>query len=226
MQPKITSVLVVFLLAFLGGALYSAAQDENAVPVNDRILQFYWDRANASVTSRDPIQRGLDYAFTATTYYKKIGKLGKVESTDSLATRYFYSFGNLDSTRVLLEPKDDLPAIDFDFPNVFERPYYLNDFPNDTGGQTLAIGFDSDTEQRSMPTGLAMLDRNLYYPHWLYLYYPEKDGYRRYSRSFRFTTHEGFLFPDSIWEVATRNQFLFRTTYRLETRIDSLTINH
>lgn len=224
MQRKITSVLVLILLLAFASAYYAIAQDEDARPSNDKILQFYWDRTNASVTSRDPLARGINYSFIATSYYKKIGKLGKVESTDSLKTRYFYSFGNLDSTKVLLASKKSVPDVGFDFPNVFGQAYYLNDFPNDTGGQTLAIGFDTDTTQHNMPTGLAMIDRSLHYPHWLYLYYPDKEGFRRYTRSFRFTIQDGFLFPDSVWEVATRHEMLFATTYRLETRIDSLTI--
>jgi hypothetical protein len=214
-------------LAFTSLTLLAVAQDDSTHAIsNDPVLTYYWDHANATLLSGDPDQRGLSYSYVATSYYKKIGRLGAIEWADSLRTAYYYSFGKLDSSKVLLAAKrDGIPAVDLDYPNVFSDLYYLNDFPNDTGGESLPIGFDSDTTQPALPTGIALIDRNSYFPRWLYLHFSAPSGYRRFTRSFRFTVRDGFIFPDSIWEVATKDGLFFSTSYRLETRIDSLTIH-
>lgn len=221
------SKITILSLLFTSVTLLVMAQDDSTrVLPNDPILTYFWQRADATMNSGNPNDRGISYSYIATTYYKKIGKAGAVDWTDSLSTAYYFSFGKLDSSKARLAPtRGEFPTIRFDAPNVFANDYYLNDFPNDTGGASLPIGFDSDSTQPDMPTGIAIIDRSSYFPRWLYLHYPQEEGYRRFTRSFRFTVHDGFIFPDSIWEVATKYGLFFPTSYRLETRIDSLTIH-
>jgi hypothetical protein len=172
----------------------------------------------------DPIAHGVNFSYQTTTYYKKLGNLGEISSVDSVKNIYFYSFGNLDSSKTLLPAKHSIPKIDLSVPGIFDSTYILNFFPNDTGGTLLAIGFDSDSTHKSWPSGLVEIDRQKYFPRWLYLYYPDQGGFKRYSRSFRFIDQQGYVFPDSVWEVAVKDGFLFSTSYRLETSISEFKI--
>jgi hypothetical protein len=191
---------------------------------SDKVLKFYWERAQALVRTGNPNLAGLTYSYVATTYYKKYGDKGAIASRDSTRVAYYYRFGNLDSSKVILAPKGSIPAVDLSYPIPFDSAYVLNFFPNDTGGPSIAIGFDSDSSHPAWPVGFALLDRQLYFPSWLYLSYPEKKGYRRFSRAFRFTSMDGFIFPDSIWEVAAIDGILFSTSYRLETGVKDIKI--
>ncbi|MBK7143527.1 MAG: hypothetical protein IPH75_15795 [bacterium] len=214
------------MLLFVTSAAWLAmAQNDSAQTIsNDPILNYYWKRADATLTTADPNQRGISYSFLATSYYKEIRDEGAVAWVDSVKTAYFYSFGKLDSSVVRRSPSRKIRDVRLDYVNVFHDRYYLNDFPNDTGGASLAIGFDTDTTQPKLPTGIALIDRTSYFPRWLYLHYAAEPGYRRFTRSFRFTVQDGMVFPDSIWEVATQDGLFYSTSYRMETRFDSLTI--
>lgn len=218
--------IIGFLLLFVtSSSLLLMAQDDSSPTItNDPILSYYWQRADATFANGNPDQRGISYSFIATSYYKEIRDQGTVAWMDSVRTAYYYSFGNLDSSRVRHAPARKIRDVRLDYVNVFHDQYYLNDFPNDTGGASIAIGFDSDSTQPKIPTGIALIDRKSYFPRWLYLHYPAEPGFRRFTRSFRFAVQDGFIFPDSIWEVGAVDGFFFPTNYRMETRFDSLTI--
>lgn len=188
------------------------------------VLRYYWNRADATLKSRDPLETGARFSFVARTYQKKIGKLGEITSIDSATVQYFYSFGNLDSTATLQGDPKQLRRTDLIFPNIFDSTYLLNDYPNDISDSALAIGFDTDSTAHKDPVGLALIDRRTYLPQWAYLYYPDSSGFRRFSRSFRLAEHDGLVFPDSVWIVAIKDEFLFSTTYRLETGISRFTV--
>lgn len=211
-------VLVVIGVTLLAGPSASLQTRDETV------LRFYWDRAKAVATAGDPIEHGARFSFEATTYYKSIGKLGVVTLEDSLKEIRHYSFGNLDSTRVLVPAKRKSLKGDFAVPRIFDSLYILNFFPNDTGGPEIAIGFEADSSHSELPVGLAILDRQLYNPRWLYLSYPHKSGYRHFSRSFRFTQRDGFIFPDSVWEVGVIDGLFSTRSYRIETGVTNLKV--
>src|SRR5512140_1325455 len=98
MQTKTKAFLVCLGGVLVAWCLAVLAQENNPRSPNDPVLTFYWTQADASLTSRDPLQRGVNYSFVGTSYFKRIGRGGKVESTDSSRTAYYYSFGNLDSS--------------------------------------------------------------------------------------------------------------------------------
>ena len=209
-------MLIPVVIAVVGLAT-TAAQ-------NDPILDYYWSRARATLKSRDPRETGARFSFVGRTFQKKIGNKGETVSVDSATVVYYYSFGHLDSSSVLRGDPRRLRAIDLPFPNIFDSSYVIHDFPNDTGGSLIAIGFDTDTVGVRDPVGLAIMDRRTYVPRWAYLFYPNKAGYRRFTRSYRLIEEQGLIFPDSVWEVATKDEFLFSTTYRLETGISKITV--
>jgi len=109
-------------------------------------------------------------------------------------------------------------------PNVFAQASEFCFYPNDTGGVELALGFDHDVSLSQLPVGLAVIDRDRYLLRWLYLYYPEHLDYKRFSRSYRLTLQDGYVFPDSIWEVGARPGIFSPEYYRLETVITGITI--
>jgi len=102
--------------------------------------------------------------------------------------------------------------------------YHIHFYPNDTGGLSLAMGFRADSTMPRQPDGLVVIDRTEYYPRCLYLYYPNKPDFKRFTRTFRFALVDGFIFADSISEVAARQGIFSLENYRLETSISDLTI--
>lgn len=212
--------VAVLFGAVLWGVSPSAGNDREKDPV----LSFYRERARETFKSRDPIERGVSYSFRALTYYKVIGKKGEVTRIDSSIADYYFSFGGLDSSTVIVAPERKQPKPDFSFPNIFMTDYDYYFFPNDTGGASLAIGFDSFTATDEAPVGLALIDRIRYFLRRAYLFYPCWKGHKRFSRSFRFVECEGYVFPDSIWEVGARQAVFTADHYRIETGITNITI--
>ncbi|MDF1544263.1 MAG: hypothetical protein P1R58_04075 [bacterium] len=191
---------------------------------DDDVLDFYCERAKAVADSRDPLEHGLSFAIKARSYYKRIGGEGQVTGMDSSMVELFYSFGQLDSMKLDSTYSDREIELDLELPKPFARDYNYSFYPNDTGGADLAIGFDRDTGQSEEPVGLAIIDRTQYYYKWLYLHYPKKENYRRYSRSYRFILQDGYIFPDSIWVVATRRRLLSSESFRIETGLSDVRI--
>lgn len=193
-------------------------------PTQDPVLAFYASRAASVFESRDPIGAGASFSFLVRTYYKEVDKDRGAILTDSSEVSYYYSFGQLDSTQVHLSTKDDLEQLLTSPPNVFKSDYEFNFFPNDTGGEQIAIGFDADVTSDSLPVGLAMIERDRYLLKWLYLCFPAQPDLEKYSRSYRMIEHEGLVFPDSIWIVAARMGVFSLEHYRIETSIRDIVI--
>jgi hypothetical protein len=190
----------------------------------DPIMTYYWDHARSAEAQFDPNVPGVSYSYRAKTYRRGVASDGVIRKTDSLDQVYFYRDGELDSVHHVRGKVGRFKHLDLTFPNVFENRYLLNFYPNDEGGRKLAIGMISDSTLAKQPDGLVLIDRNRYFLWSLYLYYPEKSGYQRYSRSFRFTLVDELVFPDSVWEVATRLGIFYTDNYRYETGISDIRV--
>jgi hypothetical protein len=210
----LTMIPAVFLSISL------TARDEEPDPV----LQYYWDHACASSHETNPDSAGICYSFTAKTYKRAVAEDGRIGKTDSIVQDYFFCRGRLDSMNAVAGDVGKFKKLDLSYPPVFESTYHLNSFPNDIGGPRLAISIWSDSALGRQPDGMVVIDRNEYFPYALYLYYPDKSGYRRFTRSFRFVVVDGFVFPDSVWEVGTRLGVFFSENYRLETGISNIRV--
>ncbi|MEW5797206.1 MAG: hypothetical protein AB1772_12730 [Candidatus Zixiibacteriota bacterium] len=193
-------------------------------PEIDPVLRYYWEHARDAVPRFDPNVRGVSYEFTAKTYRHTVAKDGFIRKTDSITQNYFYSDGTLDSIRTVRGVAKRFKNLDLSAPAVFQKEYCLNLFPNDTGGPRLAIGMWSDSLSERQPEGLIVIDRYQYFPYSLYLYFPDRSGFSRFTRSFRFSVVDGYVFPDSVWEVATRLGIFFPESYRLETGITDIRV--
>jgi len=211
--------LILALLALLLCSLAGAADD--AV---DPVLSYYWEHARAAEKTYDPDVPGIGYRFTARTYKHTVVRGGIISKTDSITQTYFYSNGSLDSVRTIRGQVKRFKNLDLTWPSIFENRYRLNLFPNDTGGTKLAIGLRSDSTGTRLPDGLLVIDRNRYFPYSLYLFFPDKGGFSRFTRSFRFTLVNNLVFPDSVWEVATQLGIFFPESYRLETGITDIQV--
>lgn len=212
-NKKSCRLLRLFVLSLmLAFAITLTAQD-------DPILEHYSSRAAAVFESRNPWQAGAVFEFTARTVRKDYID-DSYTPTDSMISRHWYSFGELDS-QVVVEASNDvlLDRIDFTYPNVFAGDYRFNFFPNDTGGEELSLGFTVVRPRENVPVGLAVIDRDYYFLRRLYLYYPDRHNYRKYSRSFRFIEDKGMVIPDSMWVVASRPGLITDEHFRLETDI-------
>lgn len=192
----------------------------------DEVLQFYCRRTAAVSEARNPIEHGVTFFIRTRTFYKKIGRGGKVAALDSALDIHYFSYGRLDSVVNTHKPSQSLPDLELFSPEIFDFDYKFNFFPNDTGGSEIAIGFDTDSTTTGRPVGLAIIDRSRYLLRWLYLHYPELEGYKRFSRSFRFTEVENYLFPDSVWVVASRPGIFTQESFRLETGIVEIKVYH
>jgi len=190
----------------------------------DPVLQYYWDHACAASHKTDPDSSGICYRFTAKTCKRSVAEDGRIRKTDSVVQEYFFCSGGLDSVNTVAGDVGKFERLDLSYPPVFESTYHLSSFPNDIGGRRLAMRIWSDSAQGRQPEGMVVIDRNEYFPYALYLYYPDKSGYRRFTRSFRFVVVDGFVFPDSVWEVGTRLGVFSPEGYRLETGVSNIRV--
>jgi len=207
------------LFMILGLLLSAMAQDET-----DPILSFYCRRAQETFGTRDPLERGLSFSYRARTYYMNIGNRGEVTRLDSGIVDYYYSFGELDSSEVVVKPERSQKPVDLWFHNIFADNYEFSFFPNDTGGVDLAIGFDTYNAKDTLPVGLVVIDRDRFFLKQLYLHYPNKTYYKRFSRSFRLVEHQGYIFADSMWQVSAKQGVFIMEHFRAETGISDITI--
>ncbi len=215
----LTSVSLVILAAIL--SVVVAADDAYR---DDPVLEYYCKQAEEACESRDPLQRGVSFSYVARAYYKKLRGNGSVEKLDSAIHKYYYSFGTLDSQNTTIVTSKRVKELDLSYPDVFGGDYLYNFFPNDTGGETIAIGFDTDTVIDNRPVGLATIDREYYFFHNIFLYYPNRPDHRRYTRSMGFTEYQGYIFPDTMWVVGAAEAVFFTESYRIEVDIDSIQI--
>ncbi|UCG62103.1 MAG: hypothetical protein JSV52_02100 [Candidatus Zixiibacteriota bacterium] len=209
--------LALFLT--LGLLLSAMAQNEA-----DPILSFYCRRAQETYGTRDPLERGLTFSYRARTYYMNISDKGEVTRLDSGIVDYYYSFGDLDSSQVIVKPERSQKPVDLWFYNVFADDYEFSFFPNDTGGADLAIGFDTRNANDTLPVGLTVIDRERFFLKQLYLHYPNKKYYKRFSRSFRLIEHQGYIFADSLVLVSAKQGVFITEHFRVETGISDITI--
>ena len=217
---KRSALFVLSLCLGLGGVISPTPNDET-----DAVIEYYWNKADSAFKPRDPVTAGLVYKMVAATYHKHIGKNGRIVKIDSATSAYYCHAGQIDSQQVISGNGSRFADIDLTFTSAFDLDYHHFSFPNDTGGAALAIGLETDSGSTN-PNGLIVLDRYSYLPLALYLFYPGKQGYNSFSRSFRFTEVDGYIFPDSIWEVGSREGVFSRENYRLETSISSIVIQH
>jgi len=211
------AVVIVFVSVFLLAGLPAAADD-------NPVVEFYWEKAQRVGKSRDPVETGAGYSYVATSHYKKIDRKGRVENIDSVRSEYFYNWGKLDSSKTLAGDPGKFKKLDLSVPDILSSDYIRYFYPNDTGGTDLAIGFDTETARDPRPVGLFSIDRERYVLRWMYLFYPMKENYKRYSRSYRFVEVEGLIFADSIWEVGAKRGIFSSEHYRLETGISDIKI--
>ena len=213
---KIFFILMILTLFFS----VVLAQDKE-----DPILEFYSKRAKEVFNARQPDLSGLAYTFLVKTYYKPLDKRSNPILTDSLIEQYFYSFGQLDSTVVISKPSHFSDKPNLEVTNIFSGEYSFYFYPNDTGGANLAIGFDSYDFDPKLPVGFAVIDRERYFLKWLYLYKMADRKDLRNSRWLRFTEYEGYIFPDSVWELKANVGVFSTDYYRLETGLSNFEIS-
>jgi len=188
----------------------------------DPVLNFYVANADTTFTNSDSDISSLKFSFVALTYYKSIGKKGVVTRLDSTVIRYFCNGESVDSSVTLVKPKGKVPDVKFHCPNVFVDSYAHGFFPNDIGGQDLAISFENIISPDTLPSGIAVIDREKFKLRTAYLFYPNQKGYKRLTRSYRFNDNSGFNFPDSVWEVGAKQGIFSMEFYRLETSIKEI----
>jgi hypothetical protein len=217
-MSSLNRFLALILVSLLAVSL-AVGEDEP-----DPVLLYYWDHARVTARQTTPDTSDVCYRFTAKTYKRSVTDDGRISKTDSVFQEYFFCRGNLDSVNTVAGDVGKFEGLDLSYPPVFESTYHLSSFPNDTGGPRLAMRIWSDSALGRQPDGMVVIDRNEYFPHALYLYYPDKSGYRRFTRSFRFVMVDGFVFPDSIWEVGTRLGVFYTESYRLETGISDIRV--
>ncbi|RME24355.1 MAG: hypothetical protein D6800_08825 [Candidatus Zixiibacteriota bacterium] len=213
------------LRLFIAAALTAALVVETGQAIDDSaVVAYYWQKTARAYGERMTRQLKRHFVLRARTYYHNLDKHGRVTKTDSLLADYYFTGPRVDSQVVIATSRADMPAVDFSIPSIFADPYSINGFPNDTGGTSLAIGFEGMTADDPRPDGLLIIDRNRVLPLWLYAYYPKPGRGKRLSRCFRFTEQQGIVYPDSLWKVAAEPGLLSQKYYRVETGVRSITL--
>lgn len=213
-------LVLVIVIIFTSAFIPVQAQDED-----DPILDFYAKRAGDVFNARQPDTSGLTYSYLVKTYYKPLDDDSNPLLIDSLIEKYYYSFGQLDSTTTIRKAEHFGDKPNLMTPNIFSGDYSYFFYPNDTGGTDMAIGFDSYDYDPKLPVGFAVIDRNRYFLKWLYLSFMDDRKDKRESRWLRFTEYEGFIFPDSVWEMKANIGIFSTNYYRLETGISGIEIS-
>jgi len=188
------------------------------------VLEFYCEQSVSAAHQMDPFRQGLAFTMTATSHYKTVDSHGRVTGVDTAVVQYWFSSGSLDSQVVRSATSESNRLLQCTPPDIFTDRYLYAFYPNDTGGEELAIGFDTPSADDSLPVGLVVIDRDRYLPRRLYLHYPNRPGYKRFSLCYRMSEQDGYLFTDSIWEVGAKEGIFTTENYRLETRIDTVRI--
>lgn len=191
----------------------------------DEILNHYQKRASEVFNGRNPILSNIQFSFDATTYLKVYNNDNVAIIIDSTIAQYFYSLGNLDSIITKVVPEEKIDSLDINYPNVFLGEYNYNFYPNDTGGEDIAIGYDSYEFDPTVPVGIAIIDRENYFLTHLYMHFMNYKSIDRTSKSFRFKEIEGYVFPDSVWELKSRRGIFSAEYYRIETGINNIEIH-
>jgi len=191
----------------------------------DQVLEFYCKQAAAESQKNNTFAGGLHVEVTAHSLFKRVGSDGRITSVDTAVICYWFTGGILDSQVVQRSTSDGIPPVTFVRPQVFSDDYLYTFFPNDPGGEMLSIGFDTPEDTMALPVGLAVISRDEYVLHRLYLHYPNIKGFKHLSRGFRLTDVGGYLFPDSIWEIGAKEGVFSTEQYRLETGVDSVIVD-
>jgi len=190
----------------------------------DPVLQYYWQKAGDAAPRYNPNVVGIGYRLTARSFRHSVTRDGRITKTDTVIQNVFFTNGVLDSIKTVQGDDRHLRDLDLTHPSIFEMDYHTTLFPNDTGGVGLAIGLMADSTRPGQPDGLAVIDRYHYHLRALYLCYPVKRDYRRFTRAYRFALVDDYLFPDSVWEVATRLGIFSVESYRLEIGLTDIQI--
>ena len=214
-------ILIIFILL----TLYASIPAKDEKKSTDPVLDFYLQKARAVYNSLNPDENGAAYSFIARSYQSELKRNGVIDLIDSSIVKYYFSFGNLDSHKVEISTSNKLDSLDFSYPNLFEKDYDFNFFPHDIGGKNISIGIDSDTIKNLVPVGIAVIGRQKYVLRRLYLYYPDNDRYKRYSKVISLKEHEGVAFPDSINVTFSKMGIFSAAHFRLLTVIDSFTVS-
>jgi len=215
-------ILTIFIILILYAST-ALSQEEIST---DPVLDYYLQRAKAVYKTCNPDETGAAYSFIARSYLSELQRNGIIDLTDSSIVKYFFSFGNMDSQIVKISTIGKLDSLDFSYPNLFENDYDFNFYPHDIGGNNISIGIDSDATKNLKPVGIAVIDRNNYVLRRLYLYYPNEDRYKKYSKVISFIDHKGIVFPDSINTTFLKAGIFSTNHFRLLTVIDSFTVTH
>lgn len=211
-------LVIVFFVAVC--AAMAMAQDES-----DPILEYYWNKAARAHERTNPKTAGVSYTLTTRTFFHQVNSRGEIAKTDTVLADVNFNQGRREDSRIVAGDSSRIADVDLSHPDIFVEGYRLNFFPNDTGGSELSIGMTADSSSEGLPDGLIVIDRRSGHLRRMYLHYPDKAGYKRFSRSFRFVEKDGFLFPDSVWEVGVELGFLSSKTYRIETGISEIRVH-
>ena len=214
---RLTAAILVLIVCSTGFVF--------AEEMSPAVLDFYLGNIKRAIETRNPVEAGTVYSFTTTTLIKYTDSHGMIGRVDTISAEFFHSWGKLDSTKALRGDLKRLEPFVADYENVLDEDYIYNTFPNDTGGIELAIGFDTPSDSLPYPIGMIIVNRDNFVPRWLYLSYPEKKGYSRYSKTWRFTEQNGLIFPDSLCIVAASDGIFGSDYYRVETGVSDLKIS-
>jgi hypothetical protein len=192
--------------------------------IADPVLDFYVRQAAEAIDRSDSLINLTEYRLTMRQNRYQFSNTKGYRLTDSSSHRLFFTGHHLDSARSLSDDEKPAPEWPGAVANIFDQGYQYNFFPNDTGGKFLAIGFDTESAGDSSPIGLAIIDRNTYYPHWLYQYYSGRPSHNRLSRRLHLVYHDGLIIADTIVEIGSESGVFFNEVYRRETFTSDFTL--
>jgi hypothetical protein len=173
---------------------YAANSDE-------AVLKFYIGKVDSTINQYYLFesQRGFSVEIESRLYETNYRG---IVSDSSIASCYFTHLSNgTDSIDAIKQAKDKNNKIpdSFILSKPWKETYRFYFYPNDTGAGELAIGFDPAAESEiSLPSGFMMINRDDYFIRSIIFYFPNKEGYKKYSETYKFDSIDGFISPKSI----------------------------
>ncbi|SYZ73800.1 exported hypothetical protein [Candidatus Zixiibacteriota bacterium] len=193
MRAKISCFLMV---AFICGPAFAAGRGDSTV------IRYYLKNLDSAYAKSYIFASGTAFSFKIRIIYEETSYRGTINKADTAAMELYFSAGKRDSLEIIDSAQDEKNIIpdSFAVPPVWRHQYDYSFYPNDTGAGILAIGFDRQSNAENPPVGFLTMDRDTYYLKSLFLSFPEKEGYRQYSRTYHFERFDDYYIP-TIWEI-------------------------
>jgi len=185
---NILKALVIIFL-FISISVVAGSSD-------DMVLKFYLGKVDSALNQYYLFESSIVFSAEITARLYNTNHRGIVIDSSVAISKLSHLANKGDSVTVVkpADNKNNIIPDSFGLFRPWKETYRFYFFPNDTGAGELAIGFDPSSEGgRNLPSGLFSINRDNYFTKSIIFYFPNKEGYKKYSESYQFGSQNGFI---------------------------------